>query len=118
MFSVKLLVVLATVATAASAAAVRAADEVFSPTITAPHAGDQWTVGSIQTITWDTSSIPSANQNQSGLILLGYIEDGQIDEHLDIGTCLMSMSWISRMQLICIDRTPTGIELSHHGRSR
>ncbi|TFK93080.1 hypothetical protein K466DRAFT_594675 [Polyporus arcularius HHB13444] len=84
MFSVKLLVALATVATAASAAAVRAADEVFSPTITAPHAGDQWTVGSIQTITWDTSSIPSANQNQSGLILLGYVEDGQIDEHLDI----------------------------------
>ncbi|KAI0720579.1 hypothetical protein C8T65DRAFT_567529 [Cerioporus squamosus] len=84
MFSVKLLAALATVVTGASAAAFRAAADVFSPAITAPHAGDKWTVDSIQTVTWDNASIPPANQNQSGLILLGYVQDGQLDEHLDI----------------------------------
>ncbi|RPD62508.1 hypothetical protein L226DRAFT_610948 [Lentinus tigrinus ALCF2SS1-7] len=84
MFSTKLLIILCAVATAASAAAVRAADEVFRPAITAPHSGDKWTVGSVQAVTWDISSIPPANENQTGLVLLGYIEDGQLDEHLDI----------------------------------
>ena len=78
MFSIRCLVPLFAAAASVSAAAVRAANDAFSPAITAPHAGDNWTVGSVQTITWDTSSIPSANKDQTGLILLGYIEDGEL----------------------------------------
>ncbi|KAI0663390.1 hypothetical protein C8Q70DRAFT_1050075 [Cubamyces menziesii] len=53
----------------AAAAAVSAAPSiVFSPPITSPKAGDVWPAGTTQT----------------GLILLGYIEDGSEDEHLDI----------------------------------
>ena len=91
MFSIKLLLALSAVATAASAAAVRAADIVFSPAITVPQAGVVWTVGSTQEIAWDISSIPPANENQTGLILLGYVEDGQLDEHLDVGAYLPCM---------------------------
>ncbi|EJF63335.1 hypothetical protein DICSQDRAFT_134768 [Dichomitus squalens LYAD-421 SS1] len=81
---------------AAAAAAVSAApakvfeptngnvDVVFRPHITAPTAGVVWQAGSSQTITWDASNIPAENQNQTGLILLGYIEDGDVNEHLDI----------------------------------
>ncbi|KAI0335091.1 hypothetical protein GY45DRAFT_1367109 [Cubamyces sp. BRFM 1775] len=69
----------------AAAAAVSAAPAIdFSPPITSPKAGDVWTSGTTQTVTWDTTNIPAANANQTGLILLGYIEDGSDDEHLDI----------------------------------
>ncbi|KAJ8473412.1 hypothetical protein ONZ51_g7890 [Trametes cubensis] len=69
----------------AAAAAVSAAPSiVFSPPITSPKAGDVWPAGTTQVVTWDTTNIPPANANQTGLILLGYIEDGSEDEHLDI----------------------------------
>ena len=61
-------------------------DLVFRPDITAPTAGVVWTTGTIQTITWDTSAIPTEALNQTGLILLGYIEDGDTSEHLDVRT--------------------------------
>ncbi|KAH9892700.1 hypothetical protein C8Q73DRAFT_69041 [Cubamyces lactineus] len=68
----------------AAATAVSAAPGiVFSPPITSPKAGDVWTAGTTQIVTWDTTNIPPANANQTGLILLGYIEDGSEDEHLD-----------------------------------
>ena len=59
-------------------------DIVFRPDITAPAAGVVWNKGSIQTITWDTSDIPMEALNQTGLVLLGYIQDGDTNEHLDI----------------------------------
>ncbi|CDO71012.1 hypothetical protein BN946_scf184844.g16 [Trametes cinnabarina] len=68
---------------AASVACAAPADD-FSPPITSPKAGDVWTIGSTQNVTWDTSNIPPHNVNQTGLILLGYLEDGSEDEHLDI----------------------------------
>ncbi|KAM5534991.1 hypothetical protein V8D89_011364 [Ganoderma adspersum] len=59
-------------------------DLVFRPDITAPVAGAVWNTGTIQTITWDTSDIPTEALNQTGLVLLGYIEDGDMSEHLDV----------------------------------
>ena len=84
--------VLAAAAMAASATAVvpRASDIVISPPITAPEAGDVWPVGSVQTVTWDTSVIPPDAPVLTGEILLGYVEDGSTDEHLDIGACILS----------------------------
>ncbi|KAI0917131.1 hypothetical protein AcW1_007593 [Taiwanofungus camphoratus] len=57
-------------------------DDVYSPPITSPSVFSVWTVGSNQTVTWNTASIPSENQNSTGLLLLGYQEDN--NEHLDI----------------------------------
>ncbi|KAI0770001.1 hypothetical protein C8Q74DRAFT_1218474 [Fomes fomentarius] len=71
---------LAAVATSVSAAVL----DVPHPPITSPAAGDVWTVGSVQTVTWDVSTIPPASAGQSGEILLGYLEDGSVDEHLDV----------------------------------
>ncbi|OBZ68973.1 hypothetical protein A0H81_11316 [Grifola frondosa] len=55
---------------------------VFSPPITAPTAGMTWPIGSEQVVTWDTSVVPAGSENQTGLLLLGYLEDNS--EHLDI----------------------------------
>lgn len=67
-------------------------DIVFRPPITAPVAGDAWTVGSVQTVTWETKDIPPEVMNETGLILLGYIEEGSTNEHLDIRACPRSSS--------------------------
>ncbi|KAI0248623.1 hypothetical protein BJV78DRAFT_778497 [Lactifluus subvellereus] len=55
---------------------------VVSPTITSPHAGDSWPVGSNQNVTWDTSNIPPDGKNNTGTIVLGY-DDGSGSENLD-----------------------------------
>jgi len=55
---------------------------VFSPPITSPRAGDRWQVGSLQTVTWDTSNIPPSGKNNGGTILLGF-NDGSGSENLD-----------------------------------
>ncbi|PIL22643.1 hypothetical protein GSI_15335 [Ganoderma sinense ZZ0214-1] len=59
-------------------------DIVFRPDITSPTVGAIWNTGTIQTITWDTSDIPTEALNQTGLVLLGHIEDGDSNEHLDV----------------------------------
>lgn len=59
---------------------------VYSPHVTAPTAGQIWTTGSNQTVTWDTSDIPEEKQDSPGMLLLGYLEDGS--ENLDINTPL------------------------------
>ncbi|OSC97211.1 hypothetical protein PYCCODRAFT_1350861, partial [Trametes coccinea BRFM310] len=59
-------------------------DIVFRPHITSPQAGAVWPVGSTQTVTWDTSDIPEEARNQTGLILLGYLEGDDTDEHLGV----------------------------------
>ena len=94
MFS-KIVLVLATVATAASAVAIPSALDVISPHITAPVAGDVWPVGSIQTITWDTSVVPP--QGAIGEILLGHFEDGSSSENLDLGECTLIVFRISML---------------------
>ncbi|EIW53254.1 uncharacterized protein TRAVEDRAFT_87231, partial [Trametes versicolor FP-101664 SS1] len=56
---------------------------VLRPPITSPKAGDVWTVGTTQTVTWNTTGIPASVGNPIGGMLLGYLEDGQ--QHLDTG---------------------------------
>ena len=85
MFSFKSVLALLTVAASASAAALLKDVVVITP-ITAPDAGDVWPVGSVQTITWDTTTIPAGSEDATGFILLGYLEDGSSNEHLDLRT--------------------------------
>ncbi|KAI0754868.1 hypothetical protein C8Q80DRAFT_1093582 [Daedaleopsis nitida] len=80
MFASKFLFALAAVATTVSAAAL----DVTAPPITSPKAGDHWIVGSVQTVTWE---VPTASVGQNGIIFLGYVEDGSLNEHLDVGEC-------------------------------
>ncbi|KAH9060459.1 hypothetical protein EDB87DRAFT_1562079 [Lactarius vividus] len=56
---------------------------VVSPTITSPTEGARWPILSQQVVTWDTSDIPPSGQNNTGRILLGYLEDGDDSEHLN-----------------------------------
>ena len=85
MFSLKSVVTLLTVAASASAAALLSDVVIITPII-APDAGDVWPVGSVQTITWDTATIPAGSEDATGFILLGYLEDGSSNEHLDLRT--------------------------------
>ena len=121
---------------AAAAAAVSAApakvfepssgnvDVVFRPHITAPTAGAVWQTGSSQVITWDASNIPAENQNQTGLILLGYIQDGDVSEHLDIREYLVLPILHASIGMEAADllifgayRAPPCCELPHHCRA-
>ena len=56
-------------------------DIVYDPPVTKPAAGDSWSVGSTQTVAWDLSSIPENEQDTTGTLLLGYIENDS--ENLD-----------------------------------
>ncbi|KAJ3994538.1 hypothetical protein F5050DRAFT_1713621 [Lentinula boryana] len=68
----------------------RAADselDVWSPTITYPK-GEYivWESGStVYNMTWETANIPERAQNNTGIIMLGYLDDNDdsSDEHLD-----------------------------------
>jgi hypothetical protein len=75
---------LAASTTASPIAAKRNELIVVSPSITSPHKGDTWSVGSVQVVTWDTFSIPPEGQHNTGTILLGF-SDGTGSEHLDVG---------------------------------
>ncbi|KJA15865.1 hypothetical protein HYPSUDRAFT_48030 [Hypholoma sublateritium FD-334 SS-4] len=48
----------------------RSAQDVFTPAITSPKAGDIWNVGSSQTVTWDASNPPAQLTNNIGQIML------------------------------------------------
>jgi hypothetical protein len=51
---------------------------VVTPEITSPKAGDDWLVGTEQTVTWNTRRIPKEAQDYSAEILLGF-NDGTTD---------------------------------------
>lgn len=63
----------------------RAGQGVWNPHVTAPGAGDVWTVGSTQLVTWDTDDIPPSAMGRTGTLLLGYFDEGTHGENLD--TC-------------------------------
>ncbi|KAF8968952.1 hypothetical protein BDZ97DRAFT_300430 [Flammula alnicola] len=71
-------------ATASVAAPINSPQEliVFNPPITSPKASVSWPMGSQQVVKWDTTDIPVQRVNTTGLILLGYMENGS--ENLDI----------------------------------
>jgi len=62
----------------------RAGQGVWSPPVTAPQAGDAWSVGSTQLVTWDTDGIPPSAADNTGTLLLGYFEGSSEGENLDI----------------------------------
>ncbi|EIN12953.1 hypothetical protein PUNSTDRAFT_19047, partial [Punctularia strigosozonata HHB-11173 SS5] len=61
-----------------------------APPITSPTTGTVWTVGQTVTVTWDTSELPPPQNitNISGKILLGFLDDGDDSEHLDVDSPL------------------------------
>ena len=69
----------------ASPLVAREGQGVWNPPITAPRAGDVWTVGSTQLVTWDTHAIPPSAKDKTGTLLLGYFDDDRHGENLD--TC-------------------------------
>ncbi|PPQ76518.1 hypothetical protein CVT26_013352 [Gymnopilus dilepis] len=84
---------------------------VYNPRITHPTNNTVWSSGSDVAVTWcvcpvdfqsttliisrfstirDVRDMPKENSSQKGRILLGYLEDGSQNEHLDIGHPLAS----------------------------
>ncbi len=78
---------------------------VYSPPITSPDASTRWTKETEVTVTWcgvsrsgpgitltelslrSTSDMPESVTNSKGKLLLGYLEPGSSNEHLDLGKC-------------------------------
>lgn len=58
-------------------------DIAWSPTITAPKAGDSWAVGSTQTVTWSVGNIPEQLKLATGTVDLAHPD--ALSEHLDHG---------------------------------
>ncbi|KAJ7147131.1 hypothetical protein C8R43DRAFT_542417 [Mycena crocata] len=57
---------------------------VWSPSIIKPDASTKWTRGTEANVTWSTSDIPKSITNPKGTILLGRLEAGSSNEHLDV----------------------------------
>ena len=55
----------------------------YNPPITSPREGVDWEVGSTQTVTWDASHIPPFATNDTGTLLLGYLDGYSDNENLD-----------------------------------
>ncbi|KIM35887.1 hypothetical protein M413DRAFT_14272 [Hebeloma cylindrosporum] len=55
--------------------------DVIVPKITNPKAGAVWPVGSVQTVTWDTSNFPPDSQitNPIGKVILGFDENDSLN---------------------------------------
>lgn len=58
--------------------------DVYNPKITNPTVRTTWVVGSEVTVTWDVSGIPEDHRNMKSRVVLGWIEPGKLDEHLDL----------------------------------
>ncbi|KAF9064581.1 hypothetical protein BDP27DRAFT_1230327 [Rhodocollybia butyracea] len=65
---------------------------VFDPPVTSPNASTVWTVGETVTATWDTSSLPPANEipNVFGELTLGFDPVGTDSENPILSMCLAS----------------------------
>ncbi|KAH9924658.1 uncharacterized protein BXZ73DRAFT_2512, partial [Epithele typhae] len=59
-------------------------ENVVAPHISAPAAGAQWAVGSVQTVVWDTADVPPEAWFAPGTLVLGHVEEGSTNEHLDL----------------------------------
>ncbi|KAF7346561.1 hypothetical protein MSAN_01884200 [Mycena sanguinolenta] len=56
----------------------------YAPPITSPGASTTWTRQNMVTVTWSTSDIPKSITNPTGRLLLGYLNPGSSNEHLDL----------------------------------
>ena len=87
-----------TTVTAARSAA-RDEPSVVAPPITSINEGDEWFVGSSQTITWDTSGIPSTyRDNMASLVLFHVDESASQNPHFGKAHCRRRL-WLL---LICM----------------
>ncbi|KAF8817186.1 hypothetical protein BYT27DRAFT_7229123 [Phlegmacium glaucopus] len=57
---------------------------LYIPKITSPTNNTTWIIGSYVTVTWDLHDMPKNVSNQKGSLMLGYLEDGSDDEHLQV----------------------------------
>ncbi|KAH9480200.1 hypothetical protein JR316_0006798 [Psilocybe cubensis] len=57
---------------------------VYSPNITNPTGRTVWIGGTDVVVTWDHDDMPAKPANPKGTLLLGYLDDGSEDEHLDV----------------------------------
>ncbi|KAF8968953.1 hypothetical protein BDZ97DRAFT_1797190 [Flammula alnicola] len=57
---------------------------LYSPKITNPTNATVWSTGSDVVVTWDLRDMPDKTSNPKGTLLLGCLEDGSDDEHLNI----------------------------------
>jgi len=73
---------LAASTTTATPVAERSTLIVVTPEITSPGAGDDWPVGTQQTVTWETRDIPPEAQGYTGEILLGFNDGTTSSENL------------------------------------
>ncbi|EGN98060.1 hypothetical protein SERLA73DRAFT_182933 [Serpula lacrymans var. lacrymans S7.3] len=62
--------------------------DVVDPPITSPIAGTVWNVGETQTVTWNTSDIPSNPTTTTGMLILGYLANNS--ENLNLSSPLAS----------------------------
>ncbi|KAK0187941.1 hypothetical protein F5146DRAFT_1226310 [Armillaria mellea] len=58
--------------------------DVFSPKITNPTAGTTWFKDSHVNVMWDTSNAPQNLTNTKGKLVLGFMNDQDGNEHLDM----------------------------------
>ncbi|KAF8170093.1 hypothetical protein BJ912DRAFT_998335 [Pholiota molesta] len=61
---------------------------VFNPPITSPKKSVTWAKGTRQVVKWSTQNIPVQRVNTTGVLLLGFMENGS--ENLDIDHPLAS----------------------------
>ncbi|KAF9453097.1 hypothetical protein P691DRAFT_801954 [Macrolepiota fuliginosa MF-IS2] len=59
--------------------------DVFNPTITNPHDGTVWMVGTKEQVTWETDNIPPDSQltNPTGQVILGFLENNSLNLQLE-----------------------------------
>lgn len=57
---------------------------VYNPKIILPKADTVWEAGSVQRVTWETSDLPAELKQAAGMVKLGYLEPGSINEHLSL----------------------------------
>ncbi|KAJ6525289.1 hypothetical protein DFH09DRAFT_1188806 [Mycena vulgaris] len=57
---------------------------VYSPSIIKPDGSTKWMRGTEVNVTWSTSDMPKSITNPNGRILLGRLEAGSSNEHLNL----------------------------------
>ncbi|KAF5374134.1 hypothetical protein D9615_008889 [Tricholomella constricta] len=58
--------------------------DVYNPRITNPATDTAWAPGSKVTVTWDLHDMPEKISQEKSKVILGWIEPGSMNEHLDL----------------------------------
>ncbi|KAF8158534.1 hypothetical protein B0H34DRAFT_656811 [Crassisporium funariophilum] len=57
---------------------------LYNPKIKSPTNATVWTMGSDVVVTWDLHDMPEKKTNPKGTLILGHMEEGSDDEHMDL----------------------------------